>query len=527
MKKIIFTVMYASTWLLFAPVCGMAQEYSPFGVCLHLDGYEEYSQMPQNLRMAQEAGIRWIRCDFSWGSVEGTQGNWNFDRWDRVVEEAEKLGLNLFVPLLYDMPWARPAYKHLDAWLTYVEKVVTRYKGKVRCWEIWNEPDLYPRFWDRYEDGENYALLLKATYQKIKEIDPGSTVVHAGTAGIPMSYIEKSFAAGSGSYFDKMAVHPYRPLLNTWEATLRFKDDIDRLRALMSKYKIDHKDIWFTEMGVSSMTSVAVRGRNVFHEAKAETGKDWKVAVVCDDEFTVDPSFTGQTLRSLFPSGFTLDTIQALDMRHISMGSYDAVFFPPSDNIPMHVNQILMPRLKNYLIGGGRVYYHTKGGNIYYYGDVVKKEANQAIFIAQTIWLSLRFGIERYFCYEFESPEEVFFDREDNFGITRRGLRPKQAYYAYAAAGKLFPEGSKMDTSVEWRQKDCCVTCWRQPNGTRVWAVWSPEGARQVNVKIGRGLKQTLNYLGNPLPAVTESSKTVEIGAGIVYFVGPETLEIQ
>ena len=92
--------------------------------------------------------------------------------------------------------------------------------------------------------------------------------------------------------------------------------------------------------------------------------------------------------------------------------------------------------------------------------------------------------------------------------------------------GRLFPEGSKIDTSVEWKQKDCCVVTWRQPDGTRVWAVWAPEGDKNVNVRIGKGLRQTLNYLGAPIKDVTESSKTVSIGAGVVYFVGAESLQI-
>ena len=500
---------------------------SPFGVCMHLDGGDEYVKMPENLRMARNAGIRWIRADFSWGSVEGPQGNWHFDRIDRMVEETEKLCIQLLPLLGFNVSWANPAYKHLDAWLVYVEKVVTRYKDKVRCWEVWNEHDLYPRFWDQPEDGENYALLLKATYQKIKEIDPNLTVVYAGTAGLPVKFIEKSFVAGADRAFDKMAVHPYRPLLNSWEATIRFKDDIDKLRALMTKYNAGDKGIWFTEIGLSSMANVAIRGKDVFHEIKAETGDDWKVAVVCDDDFPVDPAVTAQDIRSIFPSGFRLDTLQILDFLRIRMSDYDAVFFPPSDNIPMHINQLLTRYLMRYMRGGGKIFYCTRNGNIFYCGDAKEKEVNQAVFISQTICLTLRFGIEKYFLYEMESPVDNFFDREDNFGLTRQNLIPKPAYHAYATLSNLFPEGSKIDTSIEWRQKDCCVISWKQPDGTRVWAVWSPEGPQKVNVKIGKGLRRTLHFLGGEMPDVTESAQTLDTILEITYLVGPETLVIQ
>ena len=527
MKKILYFGIGISLCLILSTTRGVAQNDSPFGACMHLQGGSEHVKMPENLRLAREAGIRWVRADFSWGGVEGPQGVWHFDHLDRVVEDADKMGIQLLPLLLYEVPWARPAYKHLDAWLTYVEKVVTRYKDKIRCWEVWNEPNLYPRFWDKRDDGENYALLLKATYRKIKEIDPELVVVHGGTCGIPLEYIEKSLAAGSAQAFDKMAVHPYRPRPDSWETILDFKDAIDQLRAIMTKYKIGHKGIWFTEMGISSMAGVAVRDKDVFHEIKAETGKDWKVAVVCDDEFPVNQTFTAQTLRSLFPSGCILDTIQIFDMRRIPIQKYDAVFFPPSENIPLHVSQILTPYLTKYMRAGGKVYYYSVNGNMYCYSDAAEREINQALFVAQTLCLSLRFGVEKYFYYEMESPENNFFDREDNFGLTRHNLSPKPAYYAHATLGKLFPEGSKIDTSVAWRQKDCCVIGWKQPDGTRVWAVWSPEGDRKVNVKIGKGLKQTLHYLGHELPDIKESSETVEICAETIYLVGAETFEIK
>ncbi|MDR1676501.1 MAG: beta-galactosidase [Tannerella sp.] len=526
MKKTTIVGLFAVAGFLFFSVGGASQTACPFGVSMHIDGGAEYNQMPENLRMLRAAGIRWVRTDFVWSSIEGPQGVWHFDAFDRVVAETEKEGLQLLGLLLYNVSWANPAYEHPEAWLTYVEKVVTRYKGKVRYWEIWNEPNLHPRFWDRRNDAAGYAQLLKATYRKIKEIDPDVTVVHAGTAGIPTEYIEQSFAAGSGRFFDKFAVHPYRPRLDTWEATEQFREDIDNLRALMTKYGIEQKDIWFTEIGISTMTGVEFRDKEAFHEAKKETGRDWKVALVCDDDFPVDASFSGQ-IRTLFPSGFRLDSLQLLDLRRVHPEAYDAVFFPPTDNFPLHVSQTVTPYLTRYLRGGGKVYYCTKDGTVYYYGDAAEKEKNQAAFIAQTLLLSLRFGIERYFCYEFESSEENIFDREDNFGLTHRGLRPKPAYYAYAAAGKLFPEGSVIDTSVAWKQKECCVVSWQQPDGLRVWAVWSPEGVRQVNVKIGKGLKQALNQSGEMIPSVTEATETLEIKPAVTYLTGAATLDIQ
>jgi len=58
-----------------------------------------------------------------------------------------------------------------------------------------------------------------------------------------------------------------------------------------------------------------------------------------------------------------------------------------------------------------------------------------------------------------------------------------------------------------------------------VWAVWAPGGDRKVTVKIGSGLQQAVDFLGAPLP-VTETTRTLSIGPGITYLVGPKTLDI-
>jgi hypothetical protein len=132
-KKIVFVGMLAVAGSFLFPLRSVSQVTAcPFGVSMHISGGEEYSHMPENLRMLRTAGIRWVRTDFSWSTVEGPQGVWHFDALDRVVAETEKQGLQILAPLLYNVPWADPAYKHLEAWLTYVEKVVTRYKDKVR-----------------------------------------------------------------------------------------------------------------------------------------------------------------------------------------------------------------------------------------------------------------------------------------------------------------------------------------------------------------------------------------------------------
>ncbi|MDR1937816.1 MAG: hypothetical protein LBQ73_04875, partial [Tannerellaceae bacterium] len=423
-----------------------AQEASPFGICAHLQGGEEHRQMPENLRMIREAGIRWLRVDFSWGGIESPQGIWNYDHIDRVVRETEAGGLHILPLLLYSVKWADPAFRHLDLWLAYVEKTVSRYGDKFRYWEIWNEPNL---FWNK-PNGADYKILLEATYRKIKEIDPGIQVVFGGTSGIPMEFFEQSFATGAGNFFDVLNIHPYRGRMTSVELSAGYLEDIDRLRELMAKYHVADKKIWVTEMGWSTWTPLNPSNRDEFHEkiTRSAPEKQWKVGVMHDENYPVKRPLSRDEIRSLLTDSYTIDWLRIPDLKTRELASYDALFFPPWEIYPVsRLWDELLPAF-NYGLGGGRMFF---------YGDAEVTEEDQAIALPQAILLSLRFGIERYFWYEFQAPEHNSFDREDRFGIVHANLEPKPAYHAYATLCKLYPEGSKTDLSVAWNRKDFCV----------------------------------------------------------------------
>ena len=52
----------------------------------------------------------------------------------------------------------------LDAWREYVRTVADRYRGRIRYWEVWNEPDLGGF---NQMSLEEYVQLQKATYEEL------------------------------------------------------------------------------------------------------------------------------------------------------------------------------------------------------------------------------------------------------------------------------------------------------------------------------------------------------------------------
>lgn len=223
------------------------QGLSPYGVCAHISRGDEHPFARKELALMRKAGIGWVRTDFSWSGVERRPGTWSFEQLDETVAWAEAAGVRILPILDYDVSWARPAHRHLDQWLQYVRRLVTRYKGRLRYWEVWNEPNL-EHFWHDKPDPKDYTKMLKATYEAIKQIDPEAVVLLGGTAGIPWSYLEGVYQSGGRDSFQVMNVHPYRYPQTPEQRPLY--DDLVRLRRLMDQYEADSgKPIWITEFG--------------------------------------------------------------------------------------------------------------------------------------------------------------------------------------------------------------------------------------------------------------------------------------
>jgi beta-xylosidase len=227
---------------------------SPYGVCAHLGGGSESRLMPHNLKMMKSAGIDWVRADFSWDGVQHSDKTWHYERTDKLVNMTEQEGISVLAVLNYDVAWAKPAHEHLDEWNTYVRNVVSRYKDRVKYWEVWNEQNIQ-RFWTGGANAKQYQLLLEATYKTIKSIDPDLKVVYGGLAGIPFDYIKASLEADAGKYFDVFNIHPYRNAMNKNNWVRSYIASLKRLREMLDRNDAKGKPIWITEIGWPTPTA--------------------------------------------------------------------------------------------------------------------------------------------------------------------------------------------------------------------------------------------------------------------------------
>lgn len=346
---------------------------SPYGVCAHIGGGEEFNQAPANLRLMKDAGIDWVRADFSWTGVESPQGNWHFDHLDKIVDETNKIGLQILPILDYDAPWATPAYKNLEAWLEYVRRVVDRYKDRIQYWEVWNEENLRG-FWRDEPNGANYAILLKATYKTIKEIDPNLVVLYGGLAGVPADYFEKSIEAGAGDAFDVVNIHPYRGGLTTRERIDQFANEIDAFRQVLKKHKLPQKPIWITEMGWATPPIFGEGNRRVVTAAlkKLFPKKNPKVAFFYDERYDPAQSCSQDDFINYLPENYAKDRslttfLDAKATQNISLEVADMLVMPPTEAFPADCFDAMVKFVKEggalVLLGGVPLYYATNIDN--------------------------------------------------------------------------------------------------------------------------------------------------------------------
>lgn len=313
---------------------------SPYGVCAHIGGGEEYDQAPQNLELMKKAGIRWVRADFSWSGVEHPENEWHFEHLDVILAKAKKVGLQVLPILDYHVAWADPAYKHPEKWLEYVTKTVERYKDQIRYWEVWNEENL-KGFWHDDPDATKYAELLKKTFNAIKEIDPNLIVVYGGLAGVPLDYFEKSLDAGAGHYFDVINIHPYRGGLTTRARVDQFQKDIRQFNEALKKRDLEERPIWITEMGWATPPVFGDVYPRVVAAAIQRLYPDSlpKVAVFYDDRYDQTASRSRSDFFRYLPKEYEnkRDLVAFLNsdqLKQISAKEVDLVIMPPGETYP-------------------------------------------------------------------------------------------------------------------------------------------------------------------------------------------------
>jgi hypothetical protein len=263
-------------------------EVNPYGINTFLQKEVETPKIEVELQMIRDAGFHWLRQEFPWEDIEvdgrgqftDSRNDYNGDgtpdtidawaKYDRIVDLVEQYSLELQVRLSNPPDWAVSNVEEVGSFappddfqdfVNFAVAVATRYKGRIRYYQIWNEPNGNQEWGTGHaNDPEGYTEMLCRTYAALKQVDSDIVVISAAlTPTVEMSsnnlnefiYLQRMYDAGAGECFDIMSAQGYglfsgptdrrmRPTTITYTRHMYIRD-------IMVANGDAHKPIWISE----------------------------------------------------------------------------------------------------------------------------------------------------------------------------------------------------------------------------------------------------------------------------------------
>jgi hypothetical protein len=242
-------------------------------------GYNDDWHLHQNqLDLAAAGGSDTIRTGMYWAGVEYKRDNYYWDVYDQLYARALSLGIRP-IWLLTNAPcWAAvskrackrgkksdlaqpPARSEYDEWQEFAGLVAQRYP-EARAIEIWNEPNL-TKFWYPRPKPRRYADVLRTAAEGIHAANPGMPVLLAGmvpTRGKSKTklgfkrFLRRVYKSGAVQFADGIGFHPFPAF---WHRSIprvlaKLEALMAGIRGIMSHFGEGDKDVWVTEIGLST-----------------------------------------------------------------------------------------------------------------------------------------------------------------------------------------------------------------------------------------------------------------------------------
>src|SRR3989339_1099794 len=208
----------------------------------HWDDYK-YKVWPEFLQFKT---MRLWDTRTDWRDVEPTNNNWNWSRLDLVVSTAVKFNCDLIYNFGRTPTWAASDWKlppaNIADWRNYVNTIATRYKGKIKYWEIWNEVNTGGFYTGTVEQ---MVEMTRVASEELKAVDSTNIILSPNITRVyGIEWLDKFLNLGGGQYVDVISFHLYDDNL--------YKPELDRplvaaVKSLMDNYGVGNKPLWNTE----------------------------------------------------------------------------------------------------------------------------------------------------------------------------------------------------------------------------------------------------------------------------------------
>lgn len=170
-----------------------------------------------------KSGIKWARLQSGWQRTEKEKGVYDFKWLDGIVDKMLEIGVEPWLCLCYGNSLYTDSAKKVfgavgcppikteeerKAWSNYVKATVTHFKGRVRYYEVWNEPD-GKWCWKHGPDAKELGNFIIDTAKACKEADNKCKVIGFATCMADKDYLEKAAQTGCFDYIDAVSYHAY------------------------------------------------------------------------------------------------------------------------------------------------------------------------------------------------------------------------------------------------------------------------------------------------------------------------------
>ena len=156
-----------------------------------------------------------------WPFVEKTKGTFNWTQLDAWVAQANAHGVSFVytsiyvpswaaadqsscVPYAYDIPICTSTVANIQDWKNFMTALVTRYKGRIQVYELWNEPSCLCTFTGTVAQ---LVALTQAEHDVIRSIDPEALIIGPTMQAYQSAYLDSYFAAGGTKDIDAVGMH--------------------------------------------------------------------------------------------------------------------------------------------------------------------------------------------------------------------------------------------------------------------------------------------------------------------------------
>lgn len=192
-------------------------------------------------------GVKLARIQSGWQKTEREKGVYDFAWLDCIVENLSSRGVEPWICLCYGNDLytesAKTVYgavgcppifteEEKTAWANYVKATVSRYKDRVRYFEVWNEPD-GDWCWKHGNNGEELGRFTIDTAKVIREVYPEAKIIGGVVCQQRLNFLNDALSTGMADYIDYISFHEY-----THDETDEFQK-VDAFRALLHEYGSD------------------------------------------------------------------------------------------------------------------------------------------------------------------------------------------------------------------------------------------------------------------------------------------------